>query len=198
MQTEGLLSEESETNLQAEGVLTRETVSLQERLTEAKTEEEIVVFVCGAVERAGIYRLAADSRLYEAVEQAGGFRADADRDWLNLADTLRDGQKLRIYTLEETAALRGQGCQEQGAEDASSDGGADPYGADDAARSGKININTASREQLMTLPGIGEAKADAMMTYREEHGGFQAIEDIMKISGIKEAVFSKIKDKIIV
>ena len=63
---------------------------------------------------------------------------------------------------------------------------------------GKVNLNEASREELMTLPGVGEAKADSILSYREENGGFDSIEEIMEISGIKEGVFEKMKDKITV
>lgn len=160
---------------------------IQEQTEE--TEKEIQVFVCGAVDEPGVYRLKETSRLYEAVEAAGGFRQDADQEWLNQAEVLQDGSKIRIYTLEETRLLKESGFQEQsGIQESQAE----------AEVSGKINLNTATKDQLMTLPGIGEAKADAVIAYREEHGSFRTIEDIMNISGIKEAVFLKIKDKIVV
>lgn len=204
LRMDGFCAEESETGL-PEGTASPQDGAAQLSKKEAspgedtaETEKAILVFVCGAVENAGVYSLKAGSRLYEAVEAAGGFRADADRDWLNLADTLQDGQKLRVYTMEETAALWKQEGQAQGVNAEDSGGASDHSGTGASDSSGKVNLNTATREQLMTLPGIGGAKADAVIAYREEYGGFQAIEDIMKIRGIKEAVFSKIKDKIIV
>ena len=158
-----------------------------------ETEELLQVFVCGAVENPGVYRLKEDARVYEAVDAAGGFSPEADRDWLNLAETVQDGGKLRVYTMEETAGLREQGFEEPDMRDGRSDVNGEENGTDR-----KINLNTASREQLMTLPGIGEAKAEAVIAYREEHGSFQNIEEIKRISGIKDAVFLKIKDRITV
>lgn len=156
---------------------------------------EIVVHVCGAVKYPGIYHLPESARVYEAVEAAGGFREDADSEWLNQAALLQDGEKLKIPTAEETSLWKTSGMTEPeaffGAGEPGTQGG-------DGQEEERVNLNTACREELMTLPGIGEAKADAVLAYREEHGKFQKIEDIMKISGIKDAVFLKIKDRITV
>jgi competence protein ComEA len=97
-----------------------------------------------------------------------------------------DGQKVYVPRTDELA--EGIGTQTQESLDTS--------GAEEV--SGKININTAAKEILITLPGIGEAKADSIIAYRTEHGGFSTIEEIMEIPGIKEAVFSKIKELITV
>ncbi|MBS1318374.1 MAG: hypothetical protein HP042_08085, partial [Lachnospiraceae bacterium] len=102
---------------------------------------------------------------------------------------LEDGQQLYIYTEEEYENF----SRQPGGADASAEAADGTFSAD-----GKININQASEAELMTLPGIGEAKAADILRYREENGRFEQIEDIMNISGIKEAVFSKIKDKIMV
>ncbi len=170
------------------------------------TESAAYVYVCGAVTRPGVYPIHEGMRVFEALELAGGFAPDADREWLNQAEPLQDGQRLYVYTKEETLML---------AEDLRSGGQADSpilwaenagtpgdVGADDASGpqsdEQKVNLNTADREQLKTLPGIGDAKADAILQYREEHGPFGAIEEIQNISGIKNAVFSKIKDLITV
>ena len=160
----------------------------------AETEAGIQVYVCGAVECPGVYCLRENVRIYEAVEAAGGFRPVADLEWLIQAGTVQVGEKLRIYTLVETSQMRANGQTEQGISiDAQGE-----HAESSSAVDGKINLNTADREQLMTLPGIGESKAEAVISYREEHGMFQKIEEIMNISGIKEAVFLKIKDKIVV
>ena len=157
-----------------------------------ETEELLQVFVCGAVENPGVYRLKEDARVYEAIDAAGGFSPEADRDWLNLAETVQDGEKIRVYTAEETQKLRASGLEDPGFSET-------PRMSSESSGIGeKINLNTATREQLMTLSGIGEAKADAVIAYREERGKFQNIEEIMNISGIKEAVFLRIKDKITV
>ena len=130
----------------------------------------------------------------DAVEAAGGFAGIADREWLNLAETLRDGQKLKILTLEEAQIQRNAGTvQEPGMDD-----GELSAAKEDAASGGRVNLNTATREELMTLPGIGEAKAEAVIRYREEHGTFQTVEEIMQISGIKDAIYMKIKDRLTV
>ena len=170
---------------------------MQPEMTASDIEETTVslaVFVCGAVARPGVYYFPEGSRVCDAVEAAGGFTGIADREWLNLAETLRDGQKLKILTLEEAQIQRNAGTvQEPGVDD-----GEFSTTQADTASDGRVNLNTATREELMTLPGIGEAKAEAVIRYREEHGAFQTVEEIMQINGIKEAIFLKIKDRLTV
>lgn len=177
------MEEASETGEQSE------TVQTEPRI---ETEPSIAVYVCGAVNCPGVYELSASARVYQAVETAGGFRDDADQEWVNQAQFLQDGGKIRIYTRLETDQMRQEGLEE---------GSVLPEGQDaqtEQAGESPVNLNTATREELMTLPGIGEAKADAVIAYREENGGFSSPEEIMNISGIKEAVFSQIKDRITV
>ena len=177
------MEEASETGEQSE------TVQTEPRI---ETEPSIAVYVCGAVKWPGVYELSASARVYQAVEAAGGFRDDADQEWVNQAQFLQDGGKIRIYTRLETDQMRQEGLEE---------GSVLPEGQDaqtEQAGESPVNLNTATREELMTLPGIGEAKADAVIAYREENGGFSSPEEIMNISGIKEAVFSQIKDRITV
>lgn len=177
------MEEASETGEQSE------TVQTEPRI---ETEPSIAVYVCGAVNCPGVYELSASARVYQAVEAAGGFRDDADQEWVNQAQFLQDGGKIRIYTRLETDQMRQEGLEE---------GSVLPEGQDaqtEQAGESPVNLNTATREELMTLPGIGEAKADAVIAYREENGGFSSPEEIMNISGIKEAVFSQIKDRITV
>ncbi len=147
-----------------------------------ETEAFVCVYVCGAVASPGVYELREGSRVYEAIRMAGGFTAEADQEWLNQAEQVRDGQRLRVYTKEET-----DGLEEREAV---------PELLEEGQR--KVNLNTASKEELMTLSGIGEAKAEAILAYRQEHGAFASIEEIQNIPGIKSAVFSKIKDQIVV
>lgn len=166
--------------------------------TDLKTDL-LTVHVCGAVQKQGVYRLPQGSRVCDAVDAAGGFAADADTSWLNLAAVIEDASQIRIPTREETLALR---------ENPDLTGTDSPYlpvsgqklpamdsvsGKDD-----RIDLNTASREQLMALPGIGEAKAGQIINYREKNGRFETIEDIMKVPGIKNAGFEKLKDYITV
>lgn len=151
-------------------------------------KEKVVVHICGAVVSPGVYALEADSRLCDAVELAGGLSGEADAGYRNLAKKLTDGEQIYIPTREEVRRYR------QGNETVLSP----VEGTEEKTETGehKVNINTAGLEELCTLPGIGEARAESILAYREEHGQFGRIEDIMKISGIKEAAFSKLKDKI--
>ncbi|MCM1057459.1 MAG: helix-hairpin-helix domain-containing protein [Firmicutes bacterium] len=141
----------------------------------------IYVYVCGAVNDPGVVILPEGSRAEEALEAAGGFRQDAGRDYVNLAARVQDGEKLYFPTEEETAELTtGLRAELQS----------------ESAGDGLININTADEAALCTLPGIGESRAGDILRYREENGPFESCEDIMKVPGIKDSVYSKIKDRI--
>ena len=145
-----------------------------------------VVHVCGEVVNPGIYELPAGSRIYEAVKAAGGFTENAAEESVNLASPIEDGVQIRIYSKDEAETLAA---------------GAAPFDGFEASGEGKepvVNLNTATKEELMTLSGIGESRAEDIIRYREENGGFQNIEDIMKVPGIKDAAFQKIKDRITV
>ena len=182
--------------------------------------ELIYVFVCGAVAQEGVYELPAGSRVYQAVEAAGGYAADADTSYINQADPVTDAQKLEIPTVEEAEKLREEAAlaaeNRQAETDAESgsgpDGAAAGYAnngagqvnngagqmnnsagqADDAAAR-LININTADEATLQTLPGIGAAKAASIVRYREANGGFSSIEEIKKVSGIGDITYENIK-----
>ncbi|MDO5484871.1 MAG: ComEA family DNA-binding protein [Sarcina sp.] len=159
----------------------------------------MTVHVCGAVQKQGVYKLPQGSRVCDAVDAAGGFAPDADTSWLNLAAVVEDASQIRIPTEEETQALRenpdltGTGSPYLPESGQKLPGGISTSGEDD-----RIDLNTASLEQLMTLPGIGEAKAGQIITYREKNGRFETIEDIMKVPGIKNAGFEKLKEYITV
>ena len=146
----------------------------------------IYVYVCGAVENPGLYSLPAGTRGLVAVEEAGGFTSDADRDYLNLAAVLSDGERLYIPFLSDTMDM-GTSEKIEGSVTGSS-----------SASNGKININTAGLEELMTLSGIGEARAQDIIEYRTKVGAFLTTEEIMNVSGIGEARYEKIKDSITV
>lgn len=169
--------------------LQTQTQSMQETETkqkETQTESEcgtIVVDISGAVVRPGVYELPKDSRIYDAIMAAGGLLAEADLDSLNQAQRLQDAAKITVLT--ETEA-------ETAPDTTVSDSDID------AQASAKININTADVTQLCTLSGIGESRAKDIIAYREQNGPFQAIEEIMKVNGIKEATFNKIKEEIAV
>lgn len=162
-------------------LLNPSSASIEDNLSEseaepvAETEEScIYVYVCGNVINPGVYSLNENARMYEAIEMAGGVSAEGCIQYMELAQILYDGQ--RIYVPDNNEAIGALGNED--------------------LQSGLININTADKSMLMELPGIGEAKAEAIIAYREEVGRFARIEDIMNISGIKEAAFSKIKEYI--
>lgn len=138
------------------------------------------VYVCGAVECPGVYVLAENSRIYEAVAMAGGFCADARKEAVNQAGTVADGQMIYIPSEEETE----------------SGSAAEALNGTDATADGRVDLNTASVEQLMTLPGIGKAKAESIVNYREEHGAFSSTADVMRVEGIKEGIYNRVKDSI--
>ena len=147
-------------------------------VTESSTESiKIYVHICGEVNNPGVYELAEGSRIFEAVEAAGGFTEEAAQASLNLAQVISDEEQIVILTQEE-AEEKARLEREQAA--------------------GIVNLNTASKEQLMTLTGIGESRAEDILRYRQESGGFQAIEEIMNVPGIKESAYLKIKDSITV
>lgn len=152
--------------------------------------KKISVYICGAVAHAGVYELEPDSRVYQVIDLAGGFAENAATDQINQAERVNDGQMIRIETQEEAQQRKEAGevsAQEVQAESA---------GQTTVLSGGRVNINTAAKEELMTLPGIGASKADSIIKYREANGAFQKIEDIMQITGIKEGVFQKIRDAI--
>ena len=123
------------------------------------------------------------SRVFEAIRMAGGMTPEANEAFVNQARVLVDGEQITVFTKEETEGL-------------------DPKAFDydvpamDPVAQGKININKATAEELTSLSGIGEAKALAIIEYRETNGAFRETADIMKVSGIGEALYNKIKDDI--
>lgn len=143
--------------------------------TEAPTKKQIYVYICGAVSEPGVYQVAADTRVYEGIAQAGGCTEGADLGSINLADKLSDGQKVYVPVEGETVSNQAQGTEGSGS---------------------MVNINTATVSELTTLPGIGESRAKDIINYRTKNGFFTSTEDIMNVSGIKEAAYEKIKDRI--
>lgn len=147
--------------------------SRQEKTTTARkssSKDSIYVYICGEVKHPGVYKFSKDDRIVAAIK--------ASAESINQAEKMKDGQQITIpskkqVTKKETTDVNAT-----------------------QSSSGKININTASVEELKTLSGIGESKANDIISYREEHGSFTSPEDIMKIQGIKEGIYNKIKDKI--
>ncbi len=163
----------------------------EEALTEAQDTVNdkaagLLVHICGAVSNPGVYELAEGDRICHAVEKAGGFTPQADQNYLNQAQKLTDGMRIYIPTREETALVADDNLLLSGNSQQVQEG------------SGLININTATLEQLCSLPGIGEGKAQNIIAYREEKGSYASIEEIMNVDGIKEGLFEKIRDRITV
>ena len=160
--------------------------------------EQICVYICGEVCVPGVYMLPEGARICDAVEAAGGLTQEASRDYWNLAERLVDGAMISVPTeaeaKERLGAGAGQGASEMTGQKTLSDGADIAASSDDS----RVNLNTATAEELMTIPGIGEAKAKAIVSYRQENGDFSSIEEIMNISGIKEGLFRQMKDYIMV
>lgn len=159
-----------------------ETCAVQESESE-ELSDKIYVYVTGEVESEGVYCIDNNARLYQVIEQAGGFTKKAAKNSLNLAETVYDGQKIQVLS-------KHQYKRENNISDKS-------IGADDLD-DGLLDINEASVEELMKLPGIGNTKAKAIADYRDKNGKFSKVEDIKKVSGIGEATFKNIESMITV
>lgn len=159
-----------------------------EKETPKADQISVYVYVCGAVNDPGVYELPGDSRVFQAIDLAGGFTEDAYRVGVNLADKVQDGQQLRILTQEEADGQEPAGLYpEQPPPEVS----ADMTGT-------KVNINQADCGELCELNGIGETKALAIIQYREENGPFATAQELKSVSGIGDKTYEKIKDDITV
>jgi competence protein ComEA len=150
-------------------------------LRPAPTERPIVIHVTGAVPRPGVYALPRGARVQDAISAAGGFLAEADKSFINLARALEDGEKLDIPYIEGASPII-----------------ATPGEEIVAATTELIDINTAAQFELETLPGIGPTIAARIIQYREENGPFLSIEDIVNVPGIGPVLFERIRDFITV
>lgn len=155
-----------------------ETKTRQEIATEAK---DLYVYVTGAVKKPGVYAVKQGSRVFEVIEKAGGMTKAAKKDCINQAETVADSQNINIITKKQYKKLISNEKNQNN---------------DNKTGSGKININSADVAELTGLSGIGEAKAKAIIQYRNENGNFTNIEDIKKVSGIGDALFKKISNEI--
>nr|MBQ8251902.1 helix-hairpin-helix domain-containing protein [Lachnospiraceae bacterium] len=169
--------------------------SLQVDVSKEEVQEDlpvaadtIYVQVTGAVRAPGVYELPAGSRVFEAVQKAGGMTDDAAGESVNQAVEVSDGDMIVLYTRQEWEQRSTQQTGGAGGDSGSIQG--------QQQADGRVDINTADVTQLCTIPGIGETRARSIITYREQNGAFEAVEDIMKVSGIKDGLFQKIKDKI--
>ena len=180
----------TETESGSEEISNEVTVLNEAELSEIPQEEiqaEIFVDVCGAVANPGVYEMDADSRVFQVIEAAGGFLPEAASASVNQAQPVSDGQQIYVPTQEEVEEGTMPAVIQQ----------TETAGDSDMAE-GVVNINTADADILKSLSGIGDAKAQAILAYREEYGAFSTIEEIMQVPRIKESTFSAIKDKITV
>jgi len=160
-----------------EPAATSQAVEGVQEVQEEQSEAFVSVYVCGEVKEPGVYELPAKARLTDAIEAAGGMTEEAADTYLNLAEYVTDGQKIEVPSLQKAEEWKEEERRQL---------------------NGLVNLNQASEEQLMTLTGIGEAKAKDILRYREQHGEFSRVEELMEIPGIKAGVFQKIKDQITV
>lgn len=172
-----LLSLSEEADVQEVFLETEETT---QTVFHSEQTRQIYVYVCGAVNCPDVYQAEEGSRLFEFIEMAGGFTSEAATSSLNLARIVSDGEQIRVFTQEEIA----QGMTVVSENDTAQSGTGD----------GLVNINTASLSELTGVSGIGESRAQAIIDYREKNGAFRSIEEIKKVDGIKDGLFSKIKD----
>lgn len=150
--------------LMTDEVKNEENLDKSSNLKEMQEDvQTLLVHVCGAVKTPGVYALNDGDRISDAVDMAGGIVQDGDADAVNLAAFVTDGQQIRI-----------------------------PFAGEPSVNDGVVNINTASEEELCTIPGIGETRAKQILEYRSEHGPFTSAEDLMNVPGIKEGTFNKI------
>ncbi|PFJ16774.1 competence protein ComE [Bacillus cereus] len=147
------------------------------KISDTKEQKKIIIIdVKGAVSKEGVYEMKEGDRVKDAVQKAGGFLPEVDMKKVNLAQIVQDQMILYIPRKNEP---------EQGV-------------ATFSKEEGKIQINTASKEQIEKITGIGSRKAESILKYREEHGPFQKIEDLLEIDGIGAKSLEKIKDQIII
>lgn len=176
-------------------------IEMQEEINkeqEQYSDDRIFVHVSGAVNKEGVIELKINSRISDAIEQANGLREDAEIKDINLAYKLEDGMKVHIPTKQEKENEK----QTKQEEYIVSSSGVSTIQEErqkiESTKELKVNINTATQTQLETLPGIGPSTAEKILTYRKEKGKFSKIEELKEISGIGDAKFEKIKEKIII
>lgn len=180
-------AEESETKEEAEALDSNHEAGSQagnqgsDALQAVEEDQSIYVYVCGEVREPGVYGFTAGARVRDAIDAAGGFTEHAAVNYLNLAGWISDGEQIYVPNEDEVTNRPAVSDKET-----------------EAGGSYLVNINTAGTTELSSLAGIGEQRAKDIVAYREKHGAFSCIEDIMKVSGIKEATFERIKEQICV
>lgn len=150
----------------------------EDETKETESLSKLCIHVCGQVKSPGVYYLDNGSRIHDAVVAAGGFKDEADIQYLNLAQLINDGEQIYIPSIDEVASGKVASIIGKSIDD------------------GLIDLNLATEEELKTLPGIGDVKAKAIISYRDSVGYFSNVEDIKNVAGIKDSSYEKIKDYI--
>ena len=154
----------------------------EEELTDNTPNSMITVYVSGEVNKPGLIQIDSNARVSDAITACGNFTPLADKNAINLAQKLSDGTHIQVPTIKNSATTTSSTNNSSNSpNDKSND---------------LVNINTATKEELDTLPGVGPATAEKILNYRQEHGNFQSIEDLKNVKGIGEAKFNKLQDKI--
>lgn len=174
----GLFSKKEEA---VEDVTVVETTALAEK-TEVSTTQEAVIFVDikGAVKNPGVYQMKAGDRVKDALDAAGGLTGEADSQKVNLAQRVEDQMVIVVPKVGEEVTEMPAGATSK-----------------KASKEGKVNINTATVEELKTLKGVGEKKAEAIIDYRKKNGSFKTKEDLMKVRGIGKKLFESFQERIV-
>lgn len=195
--------------------IVEENIVIEEKKSSLPIEEtKIKIDIKGYIEKPGVYELDSDSRVIDVINKAGGLKEDANTDYINLSKKLVDEMIIIIYSNDELEKFKEEDKQiiyiEYKCEcpdnindscinkddTVNTNGVVDENNKEEDVNNDIVSINTGTKEELMTLPGIGESKAENIIKYREENGNFENLEDIMKVSGIGESAYSKIKDYI--
>ncbi len=169
-----------------------------------KEEKKIKVHISGAIKNEGVFELDENSRIIDVIQQAGGLTEQSYTKHINLAEMLEDGSKIYIPTKEEIENQKKQNEEQENKKDIETFKNTITINQNENNQNykstnqkiKKININTATQEELDSLPGVGASTANKILNYRKENGKFKTKEDIKNVSGIGESKFNKIKDLI--
>jgi len=174
----GLLPKKEEAVEESEALV---TTVLAEK-TEENTTLEAVIFVDikGEVKKPGVYQMKVGDRVKDAIDAAGGLTAEADSQKVNLAQRVEDQMVIVVPKVGEEAEAIPAGATSK-----------------EVSKEGKVNINTATVEELKTLKGVGEKKAEAIIEYRKKNGSFKTKEDLMKVRGIGKKLFESFEERIV-
>ena len=174
----GLFSKKEEA---VEDVTVVETTMLVEKTQDSTTQESVIfVDIKGAVNNPGVYQMKSGDRVKDALDAAGGLTDEADSQKVNLAQRVEDQMVIVVPKVGEEVTEMPAGATSK-----------------EASKEGKVNINTATVEELKTLKGVGEKKAEAIIDYRKKNGSFKTKEDLMKVRGIGKKLFESFQERIV-